>query len=242
DAWLILEGRTSVGLGRGWGTSTPKGFNWLYDLYQKALLKDPNYSDYGFFTWKSADSPYFDKKEVERVKKIYTEAYFRQEYEDSFESYVGRVYPEFSVNTHVIEPFVIPDTWDLYESIDPAIRMPTAVAFLAVDFDGKVYQYEEHYVEEETVPRHAQKIKEKRKKEVGGGEKEPLMTLMDPSAFSRTPQQGQSIAEEYASHGIFAVPVYNYIGWQGSYQAFINQSMYIFHPGLSMHFHMATSM
>lgn len=202
DAWLILEGRTSIGLGRGWGTGTPKGYNWVFDLFQKTLLKDPNYSDYKFFTWKSIDSPYFDPNEVERVKKIYSEAYFRQEYEASFESYVGRVYPEFNVNTHVIEPFVIPDTWDLYESIDPAIRMPTAVAFLAVDFDGRVYQYEEHYVEEETVPWHAQKIKEKR-------EKEPLMTLMDPSAFSRTPQAGQSIAEEYAQNGILAVPADN---------------------------------
>ncbi len=201
EAWHILEGRTSIGEGKGWGTTTPKGYNWLFDLYQKWLLKDPGYQDYDFFTWRSIDSPYFQKKEIERAKKVYSGAYFRQEYEASFESFVGRVYPQFNVNTHVIEPFPIPDSWEIYESIDTGIAAPTAVGWFAVHpATGRVFMFDEHYVEGETVSWHARRIMEKR---CG---RTPVLTIMDPSSFSRTPISGQTLAEEYARCGIYAIP------------------------------------
>jgi len=201
EAWHILEGRTSISQGKGWGTTTPKGHNWLFDLYQKWLIKDPDFQDYDFFTFRSIDSPYFKKSEIERAKKVYSEAYFRQEYEASFESFVGRVYPQFSVNTHVIDPFEIPESWEIYESIDTGIAAPTAVGWFAVDpATGRVFMFDEHYVEGETVAWHARKILEKR------GNRTPALTIMDPSSFSRTPIEGQSLAEEYARCGIYAIP------------------------------------
>ncbi len=54
----------------------------------------------------------------------------------------GQFFREFNRKIHVIEPFVIPETWDRYIAMDYGLDM-FAVLFVAVDSKGKAYIYNE---------------------------------------------------------------------------------------------------
>ena len=54
----------------------------------------------------------------------------------------GQFFREFNRKIHVIEPFVIPETWDRYIAMDYGLDM-FAVLFVAVDSKGKAYVYNE---------------------------------------------------------------------------------------------------
>ena len=54
----------------------------------------------------------------------------------------GMFFPEFNRRIHVIEPFVIPETWDRYIAMDYGLDM-FAVLFVAIDTKGKAYIYNE---------------------------------------------------------------------------------------------------
>jgi len=54
----------------------------------------------------------------------------------------GQFFREFNRRIHVIEPFVIPETWDRYIAMDYGLDM-FAVLFVAVDSKGKAYVYNE---------------------------------------------------------------------------------------------------
>lgn len=69
--------------------STPDGFNHFHDLYEKGLNLENNFKSWRF---KSIDSPYIDKEEIEDAKNDLDPRTYRQEYEATFESTTGQVY------------------------------------------------------------------------------------------------------------------------------------------------------
>lgn len=93
EAWTeVLRPALSDKKGSAMFIGTPDGFNYFYDLYQKGR----NLED-GFKSWyfKSIDSPFIDKLEIEAARQELDERTFRQEYEASFETASGRVYYAF---------------------------------------------------------------------------------------------------------------------------------------------------
>ena len=69
-------------------------------------------------------------------------------------SFSGQVFTEWRNNpegaknrkyTHVIEPFVIPDSWRRYRSFDFGYAKPFAVQWWAIDYDGRAYLYRQLY-------------------------------------------------------------------------------------------------
>ena len=73
--------------------STPKGYNWGYDLYLRGLNKAAGWES---FTWTTIEGGWVSASEVEQARKELNPRSFRQEYEASFESLSGRVYDYFS--------------------------------------------------------------------------------------------------------------------------------------------------
>lgn len=68
--------------------------------------------------------------------------------------YEGQVFEEFRDNpahyidrkfTHVIEPFDIPSTWNIYRSFDFGYAKPFSMAWWAIDYDGRLYRILELY-------------------------------------------------------------------------------------------------
>jgi PBSX family phage terminase large subunit len=72
----------------------------------------------------------------------------------------GAVYDEFRYETHVIDPFPIPEDWERFMSIDFGFMNPFVCQWWAVDGDGIMYLYREIYMTQRTVAMHAELINE----------------------------------------------------------------------------------
>ncbi len=71
----------------------------------------------------------------------------------------GLVYELFDRNEHVVKPFEIPASWARYRSIDFGYTNPFVCLWGAVDHDGRLYIYDEHYEAQRLIPDHATAIK-----------------------------------------------------------------------------------
>lgn len=63
-----------------------------------------------------------------------------------FEEFIDNpVHYEDRKHTHVIEPFEIPDGWNIYRSFDFGYAKPFSCAWWAIDYDGRAYRILELY-------------------------------------------------------------------------------------------------
>lgn len=179
--------------------STPKGYNHFYDLYQKGQSNISGEGDSGYRSWRftSYDNPYIKKEEIDHAKQELTEDTFAQEYMADFRKHTGMVYKEFEREVHVIEPFDIPEGWQVYRSIDFGSTNPTACLWTAVDGDDNWFIYQEHYETGQTIDYHAGAINSKDRRNV-------VATYGDPS--------GAQWIKEFAQRGIYITPANKEVG------------------------------
>lgn len=111
----------------------------------------------------------------------------------------GLVYDQFSeANIHA--PFYIPEAWEQGFALDHGFKNPTGVLWYAIDFDGTLWIYDEHYQSEKPISYHAAVIKERHGMSDG---------IADPSIFAKNQSKNDaiySIADEYVDHGISLRP------------------------------------
>jgi len=88
--------------------STPKGFNWFFDLYQAG--QDPLQLDYTSSRAPLGCSPYISREEIEQARASLPERVFRQEWEAEFITDAGAVFR--GVKDCVIEGY--------YKNVEPA--------------------------------------------------------------------------------------------------------------------------
>jgi len=113
----------------------------------------------------------------------------------------GLIWDEYNETRHTVEPFEIPQGWEKGLALDHGFRNPTAVIWYAIDFDGTVFIYDEHYERGKPVSYHAEEIK---KRNLFSG-------ICDPSIFNKTQTRKErifSIADEYLDYGITLRPAY----------------------------------
>lgn len=103
-------------------STTPRGYNWIYDLYQRG--KSPDYELWESWRHPSWNSRYF-RDDINELKRTLTKETFNQEYGAEFTSFAGKVYP-FDRNIHVKKLEYNP-AWETYCSIDFGYRMPAVV-------------------------------------------------------------------------------------------------------------------
>ncbi len=115
----------------------------------------------------------------------------------------GIVWEEFSYAKNVLAPFHIPSSWKKVVILDHGFTNPTAVIWIALDWDGNAYIYDEHYEAGEPISYHAQQVKLRDNSNV-------KKWLIDPSCAARTQQKKyangkikiHSILDEYKEEGI----------------------------------------
>lgn len=186
----ILEPTLAFRKGKALFLGTPKGFDHLHDLYKKG---QDNFNKY-YKSWRftSYDNPFLPKERIEQAKETSTEDYFSQEYMADFRKYTGLVYKEFQRETHVIEPFAIPDGFTRCRGIDFGSTNPTATLWIAVDPDDNWYIYDEHYETGKTIDYHAGIINSK------SNGQSIQATYGDPS--------GAQWIQEFAQRGVYITP------------------------------------
>jgi hypothetical protein len=83
QVWFSLFTTTTQTGGKGIVTGTPRGFNWYYDCYQKAIQGDPFFTHMSFRT---QDNPYNDPEAIERARRLLPKMQFEQYYLAKFVS------------------------------------------------------------------------------------------------------------------------------------------------------------
>jgi hypothetical protein len=89
----------------GWAifTGTPRGRNWAYEEIWRRGQKDDDLYDEQFacFTWHSSENPAISADEIESARSQLPEAYFRREWEASWEAFHGQIYEHYQRTLHV---------------------------------------------------------------------------------------------------------------------------------------------
>lgn len=172
------------------------GHNWIYKLFniQKiGALITTN-------TFDNAEN--LPPDYIENLKKLPKKLQERHLY-GSDADMEGVVWDEFS-EAQIIDPFDVSQFAKIF-ILDHGVTNPTAGLWLAVDYDGNVYAFDEHYEKEKPVSYHAEEIKKRDNAKVEDW-------LADPAIFAKTQSRnGQiySIADEYLDCGITFRPADN---------------------------------
>ena len=123
----------------------------------------------------------------------------------------GRVWDEFRLDRNIRDPFEIPKGWEKIIILDYGATNPTAVLWGAIDWDGKIFIYDEHYEAGKVISYHAEQIKKRNNQEV-------RQWLIDPSCSAKTQQKKlangvvelHSIIDEYYDYlGLYFEPADN---------------------------------
>jgi hypothetical protein len=105
----------------------------------------------------------------------------------------GAVFPEFDESRHVIRPFVVPETWPVYQLYDPGYDHPTGISWLAYAPNGRRYVIDEMKESGRSAQEWGGLI---RRREEERGYK-VVQRFADPhGAFSKSPGGVETIAEQ----------------------------------------------
>jgi|TARA_Y100000034_G_scaffold130764_1_gene190023 phage terminase large subunit len=157
DVWKIVLGRIRYGQNpAAWVTTTPAGFNWIHRYWVEEQRKG-----YKLFQTSTRENRYLPAEYLADLEANYSAEFARQEIEGEFVAFEGLVYSEFSRKAHIVAPFDIPDSWQRVRSIDYGYTNPFVCLWGALDEDGRLYIYDEHYQSKTLIRDHAASIQER---------------------------------------------------------------------------------
>jgi len=237
---LVSSARSTIGLtpqifattnpggpGMGWVKS-----RWVDKARGKTYVDPVTTRTRIFIPAKVTDNPTLMKKDPGYIQYLdgLPEELRRAWRDGDWDVFVGQFFKEWRRAVHVVQPFKIPKGWYKYRAIDYGYRAPFCCLWGAVDFDGNVYIYKEHYEAEKELSYHVRMINERSE-----GENYHL-TVGDPSMWARNPVRvtkrdsmiptHMSIADLMAQAGIPVVKANNnrpngwaaireYLHWEG---------------------------
>ena len=197
----------------GWATFNPEGTNsylWRF-FHPDSPDRKPGYQLYQASTYDGLRAGFLSQDYVDGMLAVFPENARRRYLEGAWDVYEGRVFPQFDPDIHVLDHetlvrYVRRQTVLCYESIDHGLTNPTAVGWWAIDAHGNRFLLDEHYEGGgKPVAYHAAIIKNKR-----AALGLPIaVTYLDSAAFAKNQTHGDrvyAISDEYADHGVFAVP------------------------------------
>ena len=181
------------------------GHQWVKRLFiDKEYREQEKAEDYTFIQSLVYENEYIMKNDIDYVRTLENLPEDRKKamlYGD-WDIYEGQYFSEFRRNTHVIEPFVIPEEWDRYISIDYGLDK-FAVVFIAVDTRGKAYQYNEIHEENLIVSEAAKLLKSYE------DSNKAKYIYAPPDLWNRRNDTGKSAAEIFYENGIELTKISN---------------------------------
>ena len=116
--------------------STPKGRNWLWEIYQRGINGEEGWQSWTFPT---ANNPYIAKEEIEAAKRDLPEMIFRQEYLAEFIDDAGGVFRRVQ-EAAVLEPKEYEEGKQYIAGVDVAASVDfTVVSVLDAESKDQVY-------------------------------------------------------------------------------------------------------
>ena len=150
------------------------------------------------------DNSHLPEEYIHTLRGEFPADWVKRYLDGSWDHFEGQVYKEFDRDAHVYRNLQIGTYWTKIRVIDHGYTNPTCCLFVAADFDGNLWVYDEHYESQLTVEQNAAIIKAKDPHFKG-------ITLIDPSAFAMTQVafgKPCSIADEYRKQGIICISPY----------------------------------
>lgn len=205
--------------GDWWIAMTPvEGLTWVYHRFYLKWEEGELSEDVAIFVFLTDDNYYLPAGAFDRLMGDMSEEEKKARRTGQFIALSGLIYP-FDQNYHVraLEPR--PGLLTI-TGMDHGLRNPTAWLWAQIDHDGVFYIVREHYKSELLVKDHAAAVKII---EASNRNLIPAYRIGDPAIVHRNPLDGQSVASEYASHGIIIGPGNNDV------DAGINRVASLFH-------------
>jgi PBSX family phage terminase large subunit len=200
--WRLPDGRTPRYAGILASNPEP---GWV-----KERFVDRSLPDHAFIRALPKDNPHLAQDYEEKLREVYPHEWVRRYVEGSWDVFEGQIYKEFVRERHVYRDVEISPWWQHFRSIDHGYTNPTCCLWGAVDHDGRLWIYDEHYERELVIRENARIIRQKHPDFRG-------VTLIDPSCFAATQHQGEgkvcSVADEYRKFGIVCISPYSRDGW-----------------------------
>lgn len=123
-------------------TSTPRGYNHFYELFQLGTGDSDLYES---FHYTSYDNPHLSHDVIDEAKRVSTPEWFAQEWMAEFTTHTGLVFKGFHRGDHVKELKDFRPVMTI-GGLDRGWRSPTAFTHVEVDSDGVWYQTDEIYL------------------------------------------------------------------------------------------------
>lgn len=190
--------------GDWWMSQTPvQGMEWIFDdVYIPAK---EGTKDIGIVEASMEDNPTLSKAAIDRYMDSLSEEERLIRKNGQYVHLGGSVFPEFSPITHCIPrgKFQPTSKHRIIRTMDSGYTNPTVWLWMAVDEDGTIVVFQEHYQAKWNVAQHAEvvnKITDKILRESGA---ELFLTTGDPAIKQTKEHTGTSILHEYSKHGIY---------------------------------------
>jgi phage terminase large subunit-like protein len=187
--------------GSYWITMTPvEGMTWVYDvLYEPGIAEE---NDISVVEVSMEENPYLNLEAVRDFLDGLDEDERKARGEGKFVQLGGLIYKHFSKTTHTRPGGWTPpadEDWLVIASLDHGFANPTAWLWHAVNPDGEVVTFYEHYQSGWTVDSHAARVLSINREVLG---RTPDLYIGDPSIRNTDPISGTSIHLEYVKFGI----------------------------------------
>lgn len=210
-----------------------KGHAWVKRLFiDKNYLNGEKAEDYVFISAKVYDNEALMKQDPEYVKQLESlpEKLRKAWLDGSWDIFEGAFFEEFTNNpdgyvtrqyTHVINPFPVPPSWNIYRSFDFGYAKPFSCGWWTVDNDGRLYRIDELYGCTDTANEgvkwtvdeifRAIKDHENNNPYLKG---KNIVGVADPACWDAS--RGPSVAEVAGRYGVYFSPGDNkrVAGWQ----------------------------
>lgn len=184
----------------GFVTKNANGHDWAYNLWLEQFKGHEDYPCWQATTYDNADV--LPEDYVKSLKNLPERLYKRFVLNDHSVA-EGLIWPEFDESVHCSQSFEIPNEWKVALALDHGHDHPTAVLFGAVNYDGALIIYNEHYEAGKLISYHAEKIKQIE------SDFDRLDQIIDHTTRFKTMQTGNrvySILEAYGDYGFHFRP------------------------------------
>ena len=186
--------------GRAMFLGTPKGMNWLKDVYDMAKIDPDNWSSYQFTTLDGGNVP---ESEIEAAKRDMDERTFKQEYLATFEQYSGRIAWNFTEDN--VKKLLNPNIATIYVGCDFNVSPITAAIMIKVG--ETLFVIDEIYMHNSNTQEMADEIKRRYPKmkigDIQGTQR--IECFPDPAGSARKTSAGGATDHNILSNAGFAV-------------------------------------
>ena len=209
-----LEPTTIDRKGRVMFISTPRGYNWFQSYFERGLVQETIDKGWRSLQLKTVDNPHHDAEWVRSKRSETPKNVWEQEYEGSFTSMSGLVWPDYKDAIYPEGHLFDPDDYDfadgsytVYRAIDIGTSHPTACLWGAVDPEDNLFLFREYQDQNPIHEAHADAIAALTAEKVAS-------TFISPDAARRgmltnSAQDRLCALDIYRRAGIYAQPASN---------------------------------